>query len=57
VRLAPSLFDHRAPTIFFDYPKELSVQRRGPVLLEPGLNKRLAYRSHWERNSVRAWLH
>jgi len=55
VRLVPSLFRGRAPTIFFEYPENLRLTRRAmPHFVEPlGRGRRLVYKCHWERNCIK----
>lgn len=50
----PSMFPDRPPTVFFEYPKELGMARFNNVYFsEPLGARRLLFKSHWERNSVK----
>lgn len=54
VKLVPSMFPDRPPTVFFEYPKELGMARFDNVYFsEPLGGRRLLFKSHWERNSVK----
>ncbi|CAM9488701.1 unnamed protein product, partial [Hapterophycus canaliculatus] len=54
VKLVPSMFPDRPPTVFFEYPKELGMARFNNVYFsEPLGARRLLFKSHWERNSVK----
>jgi len=62
VLLVPSLFPHRPPAIYFDYPKamrELSIVRggQGPgadYYVEELNGRKIFYKSQWERNCIKA---
>ncbi|CAN0262815.1 unnamed protein product [Ectocarpus sp. 6 AP-2014] len=54
VKLVPSMFPDRSPTVFFEYPKELGMARFNNVYFsEPLGSRRLLFKCHWERNSVK----
>ena len=54
VKLVPSMFPDRPPTVFFEYPKELGMARFDNVCYsEPLGSRRLLFKCHWERNSVK----
>ncbi|CAN0411606.1 unnamed protein product, partial [Ectocarpus sp. 12 AP-2014] len=54
VKLVPSMFPDRSPTVFFEYPKELGMARFNNVYFsEPLGPRRLLFKCHWERNSVK----
>lgn len=54
VKLVPSMFPDRSPTVFFEYPKELGMARFDNVYFsEPLGGRRLLFKTHWERNSVK----
>lgn len=54
VKLVPSMFPDRPPTVFFEYPKELGLVRcDNAYFSEPLGGRRLLFKSHWERNSVK----
>lgn len=54
VKLVPSIFPDRPPTVFFEYPKELGMTRFDNVYFtEPLGDRRLLFKTHWERNSVK----
>lgn len=54
VKLVPSMFPDRPPTVFFDYPKELGTVRfDNDYYSEPLGGRRLLFKTHWERNSVK----
>ena len=54
VRLVPSLWLHRPPTVYFDYPKELGLSRAGPSFEEPLGARKLGFKCAWERNCVKS---
>lgn len=54
VKLVPSMFPDRPPTVFFEYPKELGIVRfDNEYYSEPLGGRRLLFKTHWERNSVK----
>jgi len=53
VRLAPSVFNGRQPTIFFDYPPELGETRQAPFVVQPLNARKMAFTTKWERNCVK----
>ncbi|CAN0447221.1 unnamed protein product, partial [Discosporangium mesarthrocarpum] len=54
VKLVPSMFPDRAPTVFFEYPKELGITRiDNKYFTQPLGGRKLLFKSHWERNSVK----
>lgn len=53
VRLVPSLFPGRTPTIYFDYPKDLQLTRETQSLVQPLKSRKLLFKCHWERNCVK----
>jgi hypothetical protein len=53
VRMVPSLWMHRPPTVHFDYPRELGIKRAGPCFEEPLGPRKLAFKCAWERNCVK----
>lgn len=54
VKLVPSMFPDRPPTVFFEYPKELGMTRfDNAYYTEPLGGRRLLFKTHWERNSVK----
>lgn len=54
VKLVPSIFPDRPPTVFFEYPKELGMTRsENAFFTEPLGDRRLLFKTHWERNSVK----
>ncbi|CAM9199248.1 unnamed protein product [Chrysoparadoxa australica] len=54
VKLQPSLFRDRPPTVFFDYPKELNMTRAAEgSVTEPLGPRKLRFKTYWERNSVK----
>lgn len=54
VKLVPSMFPDRSPTVFFEYPKELAMARfDNAYYSEPLGGRRLLFKTHWERNSVK----
>lgn len=54
VKLVPSMFPDRSPTVFFEYPRELGIVRCDNVhYSEPLGGRRLLFKTHWERNSVK----
>uniref|UniRef100_A0A7S2RSL0 Tubulin--tyrosine ligase-like protein 5 n=1 Tax=Rhizochromulina marina TaxID=1034831 RepID=A0A7S2RSL0_9STRA len=53
VRLVPSVFQGRQPTIFFDYPSELGETRGTPFVVQPLNARKLAFATKWERNCVK----
>lgn len=54
VKLVPSIFPDRPPTVFFEYPKELGMTRfDNAYFTEPLGDRRLLFKTHWERNSVK----
>lgn len=54
VKLVPSMFPDRPPTVFFEYPKELGMARfDNDYYSEPLGGRRLLFKTHWERNSVK----
>jgi len=63
VRCVPSIFPHRPPTIYFDYPlalRDLSIIR-SPRIQGPGADyyvedlagRKIFYKSQWERNCIK----
>ena len=57
VRLAPSLFRGRHPTIFFDYPKELGELRQGFSVTQPLNARKLVYKTNWVSNNTPPTIH
>lgn len=54
VKLVASMFPDRPPTVFFEYPKELTMARfDNSYYTEPLGGRRLLFKTHWERNSVK----
>ena len=53
LRLKPSLFADREPTIYFDYSKELGEQRSDFFIIQPLNARKLVYQTKWERNCVK----
>lgn len=53
VRLCPSQFCGLPPTVFFEYPPELRTKRSDASVVEQLGNRRLCYRSYWERVCIR----
>ena len=53
VRMRPSHFRGLPSTVFIEYPPELGIQRIDTNSLEPLGNRKLIYRSHWERVCIK----
>jgi len=52
VRLRPSQFLNIPSTVFIEYPPELGVKRNDINRLEELGNRKLSFKSHWERICV-----
>jgi hypothetical protein len=54
IHLRPSNFRILPPTVFFEYPPELNIQRKDIGYIEPlGNTRSLVYGCHWERNCIK----
>lgn len=53
VRLRPSQFHGIPATVFVEYPPELSVRRMDHSIIEPLGQRKLGYKSYWERICIK----
>lgn len=53
VRLRPSQFHGIPATVFVEYPPELSVRRADQSVIEPLGQRKLGYKSYWERICIK----
>ena len=53
VILRPSLFNGLPATIFVEYPPELGIKREDDHLVEPLGDRKIAYKSYWERICIK----
>lgn len=53
VRMRPSHFHGLPSTVFIEYPPELGIHRIDTNVLEPVGNRKLIYKSHWERVCIK----
>lgn len=53
VRLRPSQFTNIPATVFVEYPPELGIKRNDINTTEPLGNRKLEYKSYWERICIR----
>jgi len=53
VRLRPSQFHGIPATVFVEYPPELSIRRIDHSVVEPLGQRKLGYKSYWERICIK----
>ena len=57
VKLVPSLFPHRSPTLYFDYPADFPSREQEYTTKQINERKQLWYKTSWTRRCIRDVFH